>query len=59
MTAAVFGESLHVSGVVPEVLDAAIEPYKGRKDHFWSREESSLEDAFIYYNTLIKDYKKG
>lgn len=59
MTAAVFGESLHVSGLVPEELEAAIEPYKGRKDLSWSREETSLEDAFIYYNTLIKDLKRG
>lgn len=59
MTAAVFGESLHVSGLVPEELEAAIEPYKSRKNLFWSREETSLEDAFIYYNTLIKDFERS
>ncbi|MGI6347107.1 MAG: ABC transporter ATP-binding protein [Limisphaerales bacterium] len=59
MTAAIFGESLHVSGLVPEELEVAIEPYKRRKDLYWSKEEASLEDAFIYYNTLIKDVKRS
>jgi ABC-2 type transport system ATP-binding protein len=42
-----FGTSLHVSGRDTAKLDAAIEPYRKRKDLEWKRSEPSLEDVFI------------
>jgi ABC-2 type transport system ATP-binding protein len=42
-----FGTSLHVSGRDTAKLDAAIEPYRKRKDLDWKRSEPSLEDVFI------------
>jgi ABC-2 type transport system ATP-binding protein len=42
-----FGNSLHVSGRNADVLDAAIKPYRNRKDLDWRRSEPSLEDVFI------------
>ena len=42
-----FGTSLHVSGRDAGALDAAIEPYRQRKDLDWKRSEPSLEDVFI------------
>jgi ABC-2 type transport system ATP-binding protein len=42
-----FGTSLHVSGRDAARLDAAIEPYRKRKDLDWNRSEPSLEDVFI------------
>jgi len=42
-----FGTSLHVSGRDAAALEAAISPYRGRKDLEWKRSEPSLEDVFI------------
>jgi ABC-2 type transport system ATP-binding protein len=42
-----FGTSLHVSGRDVAALDAAIAPYRQRKDLDWKRSEPSLEDVFI------------
>jgi ABC-2 type transport system ATP-binding protein len=42
-----FGTSLHVSGRDTAKLEAAIEPYRKRKDLDWKRSEPSLEDVFI------------
>jgi ABC-2 type transport system ATP-binding protein len=42
-----FGNSLHVSGRNADALDAAIKPYRNRKDLDWRRSEPSLEDVFI------------
>ena len=42
-----FGASLHVSGRDAGALDAAIAPYRQRKDLDWQRSEPSLEDVFI------------
>ena len=42
-----FGTSLHVSGRDAAKLDAAIAPYRQRKDLEWKRSEPSLEDVFI------------
>jgi ABC-2 type transport system ATP-binding protein len=42
-----FGTSLHVSGRDPRALDAAIAPYRSRRDLDWKRSEPSLEDVFI------------
>ncbi|MGA2568731.1 MAG: ABC transporter ATP-binding protein [Pseudolabrys sp.] len=42
-----FGTSLHVSGRDAVALDAAITPYRERKDLDWKRSEPSLEDVFI------------
>ena len=42
-----FGTSLHVSGRDAAALDAAIAPYRKRKDLDWKRSEPSLEDVFI------------
>ena len=42
-----FGTSLHVSGRDAAALDAAITPYRQRKDLDWKPSEPSLEDVFI------------
>src|SRR5262249_31982187 len=42
-----FGTSLHVSGRDAAALEAAIAPYRQRKDLEWTRSEPSLEDVFI------------
>jgi ABC-2 type transport system ATP-binding protein len=42
-----FGNSLHVSGRDGVKLDAAIKPYRARKELTWTRSEPSLEDVFI------------
>jgi ABC-2 type transport system ATP-binding protein len=42
-----FGTSLHVSGRDAAKLEAAIAPYRKRKDLDWKRSEPSLEDVFI------------
>jgi len=42
-----FGTSLHVSGRGAAALEAAIAPYRQRKDLEWTRSEPSLEDVFI------------
>jgi ABC-2 type transport system ATP-binding protein len=42
-----FGTSLHVSGRDAGPLEAAIAPYRKRKDLDWKRSEPSLEDVFI------------
>ena len=50
-----FGASLHVSGRDAAALDAAISPYKSRKDLTWTRSEPSLEDVFIELMNRSKD----
>ncbi len=42
-----FGTSLHVSGRDAAALEAAILPYRKRKNLDWQRSEPSLEDVFI------------
>ena len=42
-----FGNSLHVSGRDAAKLEAAIAPYRARKDLEWKESEPSLEDVFI------------
>jgi ABC-2 type transport system ATP-binding protein len=42
-----FGNSLHVSGRDGAMLDAAIKPYRARKELTWTHSEPSLEDVFI------------
>jgi ABC-2 type transport system ATP-binding protein len=42
-----FGTSLHVSGRDAAALEAALTPYRQRKDLEWKRSEPSLEDVFI------------
>jgi len=42
-----FGTSLHVSGREASALEAAIAPYRKRKDLDWKGSEPSLEDVFI------------
>ncbi len=42
-----FGTSLHVSGRDGDALEAAIAPYRKRKDLDWKRSQPSLEDVFI------------
>jgi len=48
-TAAAFGESLHISGVDPVALDAALAPYKSKEGYVWKTAPASLEDTFIHY----------
>ncbi len=42
-----FGTSLHVSGRGAAALEAAIAPFRNRKDLDWKHSEPSLEDVFI------------
>jgi ABC-2 type transport system ATP-binding protein len=42
-----FGTSLHVSGRDSAALEAAISPFRKRKDLDWKQSEPSLEDVFI------------
>jgi len=42
-----FGTSLHVSGRDAVALEAALAPYRQRKNLEWTRSEPSLEDVFI------------
>lgn len=44
-----FGDSLHISGVNPEALIKAIEPFRDNKAYKWELADSSMEDAFIHY----------
>ena len=50
-----FGTSLHVSGRDGAALDAAIAPYRQRKDLDWKRSEPSLEDVFIDLMSKARD----
>jgi ABC-2 type transport system ATP-binding protein len=50
-----FGNSLHVSGRDAAKLDAAIQPYRARKDLSWAPSEPSLEDVFIDLMSRAKD----
>jgi ABC-2 type transport system ATP-binding protein len=50
-----FGTSLHVSGREAGALDAAIAPYRKRKDLTWKTAEPSLEDVFIDLMSKSKD----
>jgi ABC-2 type transport system ATP-binding protein len=42
-----FGSSLHVSGRDRSALDAAIAPYRERRDLTWTPSDATLEDVFI------------
>lgn len=50
-TIAPFGDSLHISGINPELLEKAIEPYRYNLDYHWELASPSMEDAFIHYMT--------
>ena len=50
-----FGTSLHVSGRDAGKLEAAIAPYRKRKDFEWQRAEPSLEDVFIDLMSRARD----
>ncbi len=50
-----FGTSLHVSGRDADALEAAIAPYRGRKELDWRRSEPSLEDVFIDLMSKAQD----
>ena len=50
-----FGTSLHVSGRDGGALEAAIAPYRQRKELEWQRAAPSLEDDFIDLITGAKD----
>jgi ABC-2 type transport system ATP-binding protein len=50
-----FGTSLHVSGRDAAALEAAITPYRKRKDLEWTRSEPSLEDVFIDLMSKAQD----
>ncbi len=50
-----FGTSLHVSGRDADALEAAIAPYRARKELDWKRSEPSLEDVFIDLMSKAQD----
>jgi ABC-2 type transport system ATP-binding protein len=50
-----FGASLHVSGRDRAKLEAAIAPWRDRKELRWEAAEPSLEDVFIELMTRAKD----
>ena len=50
-----FGTSLHVSGRDAAALEAAIAPYRKRKNLDWKRSEPSLEDVFIDLMSKARD----
>jgi ABC-2 type transport system ATP-binding protein len=50
-----FGNSLHVSGRDAGKLEAAIKPYRARKDLELKRSEPSLEDVFIDLMSKARD----
>ena len=50
-----FGTSLHVSGREAGALEAAIAPYRQRRDLTWKSAEPSLEDVFIDLMSKSKD----
>ena len=50
-----FGTTLHVSGRDAAALDAAIAPYRTRKELNWTKSEPSLEDVFIDLMSKAKD----
>jgi ABC-2 type transport system ATP-binding protein len=50
-----FGTSLHVSSRDAKALEAAIAPYRKRKELEWQRSEPSLEDVFIDLMSKAKD----
>src|SRR6476660_4820957 len=50
-----FGTNLHVSGRDQAALDAAIEPYRKRKNLQWTKSEPSLEDVFIDLMSKAQD----
>jgi ABC-2 type transport system ATP-binding protein len=50
-----FGTSLHVSARDAKALDAAIAPYRKRKELEWQHSEPSLEDVFIDLMSKSKD----
>jgi len=50
-----FGTSLHVSGREAGALEAAIAPYRARKELDWKLSAPSLEDVFIDLMSKAKD----
>jgi ABC-2 type transport system ATP-binding protein len=50
-----FGTSLHVSGRDRAALEAAIAPYRDRREWQWQQTEPSLEDVFIELMIRSKD----
>jgi ABC-2 type transport system ATP-binding protein len=50
-----FGNSLHESGRDAKALEAAIEPYRKRRELTWTQSEPSLEDVFIDLMTRTQD----
>lgn len=51
ITAAPFGESLHVSGIDKEALNNATAQYRNNPQYHWELASPSMEDAFIHYMT--------
>ena len=47
-SAAVFGQTLRVSGTHRAALEQALAPWRGRPDLTWVEEPPSLEDVFIH-----------
>ena len=50
-----FGAALHVSGIDPDALEAAIAPWREKGEAVWRRIEPTLEDVFIHLMGESKD----
>lgn len=50
-----FGRNLHVLGIGGDDLENSLSPFLKQKDIIWKKRESSLEDVFIYYTSLVED----
>jgi ABC-2 type transport system ATP-binding protein len=48
-TAALFGETLHISGRDAEALEKAIAPYRAQQGYAWAEAATTLEDAFVHF----------
>lgn len=52
-TAAVFGETVHISGSDPVALKELLAQYPASKGYVWSQASPTLEDAFIHFVSAL------
>jgi ABC-2 type transport system ATP-binding protein len=56
-TAAIFGETLHVSGPDSEALKTVLAPYRAKPEYVWAEAATTLEDAFIHFMARLPKEK--